>query len=95
VSSRAIRFTDDSEAAPYLEQLHEWLREAREVRLVAKHEGLNATSVNAFVDAANGRAKTLTFVHTINGGSICGGYLDVACFHSASATRAEGASFSR
>jgi hypothetical protein len=33
--------------------------------------------VNAFVDAARGRAKTLTFVETENGGSICGGYLDV------------------
>jgi hypothetical protein len=34
-------------------------------------------SVNAFVDAAKGRAKTLTFVETENGASICGGYLDV------------------
>jgi hypothetical protein len=34
--------------------------------------------VTAFIDAAKGRAKTLTFVETENGGSICGGYLDVA-----------------
>jgi hypothetical protein len=34
--------------------------------------------VKAFIDAAKGRAKTLTFVETENGGSICGGYLDVA-----------------
>jgi hypothetical protein len=33
--------------------------------------------VNAFIDAAQGRAKTLTFVETENGGSVCGGYLDV------------------
>jgi hypothetical protein len=65
-------------AAPYAQQLHEWLPDAREVRLVAKHEGRDVTSVNAFVDAANGRTKTLTFVETENGRSICGGYLDVA-----------------
>jgi hypothetical protein len=34
--------------------------------------------VNPFIDAAKGRAKTLTFVETENGESICGGYLDVA-----------------
>jgi hypothetical protein len=34
--------------------------------------------VRAFVDAANGRVRTLTFVVTENGRSICGGYLDVA-----------------
>jgi hypothetical protein len=48
-----------------------------EVILVAKHEGRDVASVNAFVDAARGRARTLTFVETENGGSICGGYLDV------------------
>jgi hypothetical protein len=65
-------------AAPYWEQLRGWLPEATEVRLMAKHEGRDATSVRAFVDAAKGRAKTLTFVETEGGGSICGGYLDVA-----------------
>jgi hypothetical protein len=47
-------------------------------RLVAKCEGRGGASVNAFVDAANGRAKTLTFVETESGRSICGGYLDCA-----------------
>jgi hypothetical protein len=41
------------------------------------HEGRDIASVSAFVDAAQGRAKTLTLVETENGGSICGGYLDV------------------
>jgi hypothetical protein len=58
--------------------VREWLGEVTEIELVAKHEGRDATSVNAFVDAAHGLARTLTFVETENGGSICGGYLDVA-----------------
>jgi hypothetical protein len=46
--------------------------------LVARHEGRDTASVNAFVDAANGRARTVTLVETESGGSVCGGYLDVA-----------------
>jgi prepilin-type processing-associated H-X9-DG protein len=65
-------------AAAYSEEVHEWLQEAIGMQLVARHEGRDATSVNAFVDAARGRAKTLTFVETENGGSVCGGYLDAA-----------------
>jgi hypothetical protein len=65
-------------AAGYSEQLREWLPDATDLTLVARHEGRDAASVNAFIDAAKGRAKTLTFVETENGGSICGGYLDVA-----------------
>jgi hypothetical protein len=65
-------------ATGYSDQLREWLPGATELRLVAKHEGRDAASVNAFIDAANGKAKTLTFVETENGRSICGGYLDVA-----------------
>jgi hypothetical protein len=65
-------------AAEYSEELFEWLSEATEARLVARHEGRDVASVNAFADAATGRAHTLTFVETENGGSICGGYLDVA-----------------
>jgi hypothetical protein len=60
------------------EELHARLPDATGVRLVARHEGRDAASVNTFVDAAKGRARTLTFVETENGGSICGGYLDVA-----------------
>jgi hypothetical protein len=71
-------FSEDSVAADYAEELHEWLPDAMDVRLVARHEGRDAASVNTFVDAAKGRAKTLTFVETENGGSICGGDLDVA-----------------
>jgi hypothetical protein len=69
---------EDSMAAAYSEEVHEWLGEATGIELVAKHEGRDATSVNAFADAAKGRTKTLTFVETENSGSICGGYLDVA-----------------
>jgi hypothetical protein len=78
-SGRRISFGPDESAAAaaYAEELREWVPEVTEVRLVAKHEGRDSASVNAFVDAARGRAKTLTFVETENGGSICGGYLDV------------------
>jgi hypothetical protein len=69
---------DDSMAAGYSAELREWLPEATTVTLMAKHEGRDAASVNAFVDASKDRAKTLTFIETENGGSICGGYLDVA-----------------
>jgi hypothetical protein len=65
-------------AAAYSEEVHEWLPEAKEIELVAQHEGRDAASVSAFLAAAGGLAKTLTFVETENGGSICGGYLDVA-----------------
>jgi hypothetical protein len=64
-------------AAGYSEQLREWLPEATAVTLVARHEGCSTASVNAFIEAAEGRAKTLTFVETENGDSVCGGYLDV------------------
>jgi hypothetical protein len=46
------------------------------MRLVARHEGRGAASVKAFINAAKGRAKTLTFVETENRASVCGGYLD-------------------
>jgi hypothetical protein len=68
----------DSMAAAYSKELREWLPEALEVRLVARHDGRDAASVKAFIDAAKGRATTVTFVETENGGSICGGYLEVA-----------------
>jgi hypothetical protein len=69
---------EDSLAAAYSKGLREWLTEATEVKLLARHEDRDAASVDAFIDAAKGRAKTLTLVETENGGSICGGYLDVA-----------------
>jgi hypothetical protein len=79
MGGREVSFIpDDSMAADYSEELLEWLPDATEVRLVARHEGRDAASVNAFIAAAKGLAKTLTFVETENGGSICGGYLDVA-----------------
>jgi hypothetical protein len=65
-------------AEAYSKELCEWLPAGAKLRLVAMHEGRTNASVNAFVDAAKGLAKTLTFVETENGGSICGGYLDVA-----------------
>jgi hypothetical protein len=76
---REVSFlADDSIAAEYSEELREWLPEATELRLVATHEGRDLASVNAFIVAAKGRSKTMTFVETENGGSICGGYFDIA-----------------
>jgi hypothetical protein len=69
---------DNSMALAYTEELSGWLPEATGMILVARHEGRGTASVNAFVDAASGRARTVTFVETENGGSVCGGYLDVA-----------------
>jgi hypothetical protein len=69
---------EGSIAAGYWEAVHAWLPEATEMRLIAKHEGRDAASVNAFIQAASRRTKTVTLVETENGGSICGGYLDVA-----------------
>jgi hypothetical protein len=74
----AAFIVEDSIAAEYAWELCEWLPEATQLRLVARHEGRDLASVNAFIDAAKGRSKTITFVKTENGGSICGGYLDVA-----------------
>jgi hypothetical protein len=71
-------FASDSMAAEYSEELSEWLPEATEARLIARHEGRDMASVNAFVAAATGRKHMLIFVETENGRSICGGYLDVA-----------------
>jgi hypothetical protein len=76
-SGREDSFTaEDSMAAEFSEEVHEWLSEATEMRLVARHEGRGAASVKAFIDAAKGRARTLTFVETENRASICGGYLN-------------------
>jgi hypothetical protein len=80
-SLKSGRFTsfhlEDSTAAAYAEELTEWLPDATGFKLAARHEGRGAASVNAFINAAKGQAKTLTVVETENGVSICGGYLDV------------------
>jgi hypothetical protein len=47
------------------------------MKLIARHESQDLASVEAFATKAKSRAKTLTFVETENGSSICGGYLDV------------------
>jgi hypothetical protein len=73
---RASPIPGDSMAAAYSEPLREWLPEATGVRLMAKGDGRSVAGVNSFIDAAKGRAKTLTFVETEDGNSICGGYLD-------------------
>jgi hypothetical protein len=78
-SGRDVSFIpEDSIASAYSEQLREWLPEASKARLIARHEGRDAASVDAFIDAAEGRAKTLTFVETEDRCSICEGYLGVA-----------------
>jgi hypothetical protein len=82
-----------SMAAAYSDELREWLPDAMDVKLVAKHEGHDAASVKAFIGAAKGRPKTLTFVQTENGGSICGGYLDVAWVEGGHACDPGGRSF--
>jgi hypothetical protein len=78
-SGRDVSFIpENSMAAGYSVPLREWLPEATEVRLVTKGEGRSTASVNLFISASKGRTKTLTFVETENGNSICGGYLDAA-----------------
>jgi hypothetical protein len=67
-----------SMAQPYVNKLKEWLPWLREARLLQKMSGRDAASVNGFIEAAKGRSKTITFVETENGGSICGGYLESA-----------------
>jgi hypothetical protein len=78
-SGRSVSFIpENSMAAGYSGPLRECLPEGTEVRLVAKGEGRGTASVNLFIGASEGRTKTLTFVETENGNSICGGCLDVA-----------------
>jgi hypothetical protein len=64
-----------SMAADFEEVLQEWLPETTTATLLAKHEGRDKASINAFIDAAVGHQKTLTFVQTENGESICGSFL--------------------
>jgi hypothetical protein len=93
-SGRGISFSPgDSMASAYTQELSEWLPWVTEMRLVAKHEGADATSVNAVIEAAEGRARTLTVVETENGGSICGGYLDVPWAERCSVKDPDGMSF--
>jgi hypothetical protein len=68
----------DSLAAAFEDQLMEWLPEAETARLVAKHDGRDIPSLNAFCDAADGLSKTVVIAVTESGGSICGAYLDPA-----------------
>jgi hypothetical protein len=76
---REVSFVgEESMVAEYLDELSAWLPGATEMKQLATGDGRSTASVNAFIDAAKGRAKTLTFVETENGGSISGGYLDVA-----------------
>jgi uncharacterized small protein (DUF1192 family) len=67
-----------SMAQPYENKLKEWLPWTHEAKLLLKGSGRDAASVNAFIEAAKGRSKTITFLETENGGSICGGYLESA-----------------
>jgi hypothetical protein len=67
-----------SMAQPYVNKLKEWLPWMRKARLLLKGSGRDTASVNAFTGAAKGHSKTITFVETENGGSICGGYLEAA-----------------
>ena len=67
-----------SMAAPYWSKLKEWLPDMNSIKLLAKFDGHSQASIDAFLAAAVGRARTLTFIETENGGSICGAYLDPA-----------------
>jgi hypothetical protein len=92
--SRKISFIpEQSIAAGYAEQVREWLTGTTEMKLIARRGGGRGGSVNAFIAAAKGRAKTLTFVETENGRSICGGYLDVAWVEGGFASDPERRSF--
>jgi hypothetical protein len=67
-----------SMASAYEDVLAGWLSEMSEAALLAKCEGRDASSVNAVIDAAKGRAHTITFIETENGKSLCGGYVEPA-----------------
>jgi hypothetical protein len=47
-------------------------------KLLLRHQGRDAASVNAYLDAAKGHWQTWTFIDTENGKAICGSYLDPA-----------------
>jgi hypothetical protein len=67
-----------SMAQPYVNKLKEWLPWMLGTKLLQKKTGGDRASVDAFTEAANGHSKTITFVETENGCSICGGYLESA-----------------
>jgi hypothetical protein len=68
----------DSITAAYEGDLMEWLPEMTEAALLARGECRDPASVNAFIDAAAGHSRTLTFIETENRKSICGGFLEPA-----------------
>jgi hypothetical protein len=68
----------DSMAADYGDQLLEWLPGVTNAKLLAKREGRDAASVKAFIDAAVGHARTVTFIETENRKSICGCFIGPA-----------------
>jgi hypothetical protein len=65
-------------AAVYGDVLMKWLPDMTSVTLLAKYEGRDSASVDAFIDAAKGRARTLTLIETEGGKSICGAFLEPA-----------------
>jgi hypothetical protein len=67
-----------SMAWAYEDELLEWLPGMADATLLAKCEGRDKTSVNAFIDAAKRRAHTITFIETENGKSICGASVEPA-----------------
>ena len=77
----AIRLTTlfvGSIAEPYADKLKEWRPQIPRTRLLARHEGRDASSVHAFIDAATGHANTI--IETENGRSICGAWRLNGCW---------------
>jgi hypothetical protein len=67
-----------SMAAAYEGEVRDWLPDVTDLKLLAWGERRDAASVNAFIDAAVGHARTLTFIETENRKSICGAFLGPA-----------------
>jgi hypothetical protein len=68
-------------AERYTRQLMEWLPGVKSTKLLQKGTGAEPAVINAFIDAAQGRANTVTFIEHVNGNAICGGFLAPAWVH--------------
>jgi hypothetical protein len=67
-----------SMAAAYEDELLMWLPGMTAATLLARGEGRDEANVTAFIDAAAGHPRTLTFIETENRKSICGAFLGPA-----------------
>jgi hypothetical protein len=71
----AAPFLAASLAAVFKAELRAWLPGTQESKLIVRGEGGDAAMVNAFIDAAVGRRRTLVLIETKNGGALCGAFV--------------------